>query len=431
MKNELLQNQIDTIRQTFGYLQKYKNSIFVIKTDGRLISHPLFPLLIRDVVLLHNLGIKVAFIPGTRVRINGILESFGVGTQEHKGVRISTEEAIPFIKMATFDVANQIMTMFSENNANSVIGNWIRARGIGVLDGVDHQYSGLVDKIDSESIKKVLEDNMIPIFPNIGWSSLGKPYNISSHELALKISIALGAEKLFFVTDFGGVSINEKMVSQLTIKETKRLLDENPNTNNEDEGLELLKLSYEAAKNGVKRVHIVGGHNDGLLLKEIFSNIGRGTMIYTNEHDNIRKLTYSDIPEIQRIIRPLAEKGILIERTNEDIEEMIDGFVGYEVDGIMHAVAALSPLDDDCVEICCVAVAGVYSGMGIGKKIVSFLISSAKSQNKKRCFLLTTQTSDWFEELGFVETSMEKLPESRRKGYNEKRNSRIMVLNLR
>ena len=424
------QSQVSTIRQTFGYMQKYKNSVFVIKTDGRLISDPLFPLLIRDVALLHDLGIKIVLVPGTRTRINGILNSFGIATEEYKGIRISTEEAIPFIKMATFDVANQVMTMLAENNTNAVIGNWVRARGIGVIDGVDFQSSGFVDKIDVESIRNVLDNNMIPIFPNIGWSLSGKPYNISSHELALKISVAMQAEKMFFITDFGGISINGSLISQLTTKEAKQLLAKTP-ANENDENLELLNLSYEAVKSGVKRVHIVGGHCDGTLLKEIFCNIGQGTMIYSNEFDSIRKLTYSDIPEILRITRPLVEKGILIERTSKDIEDLIGEFYGYEVDGILHAVAALHVYDDNSAEICSVAVDGVYSGMGIGKKIVSFLISQAKLQGRNRCLLLTTQTSDWFEELGFVETGVENLPKVKRDKYDKKRKSRIMVLNLR
>ncbi|MCL2844217.1 MAG: amino-acid N-acetyltransferase [Chitinivibrionia bacterium] len=436
MNGELQHDQIDTIRQMFGYLQKYKDTVFVIKTDGRLLSHPLFPVLIRDVVLLHNLGIKVVIIPGTRKRIEKILQSFNIDLQEHNGVRISSEEAIPFIKMAAFDVANQIMTMFAENGAHSVIGDWIRARGMGVIDGVDYQYTGLVDKVDSDSVMKILNNGMIPIFPNIGWGLSGKAYNISSDELALKISVALGAEKLFFATDFGGVVIDGSPISQLTVKEAKKVLDERKNAKVEEVNLKrketkLLQLSYEAAQNGVKRVHIVGGHSDGMLLKEIFGNIGQGTMIYTNEYDNIRKLTYSDIPEILRITRPLVEKGILIERTNADLEEMIDKFYGFEVDGILHACAALVPYEKDWVEISCVAVDSVYSGMGIGKKMVSFLTALAKSQGKKRCFLLTVQTSDWFEELGFVETTPENLPKTKRETYNSKRNSRIMVLNLR
>jgi amino-acid N-acetyltransferase len=432
MKNENeSQNQIDTIRQTFGYLQKFKNSVFVIKIDGRLYSDPHFSLLIRDVVLLRNLGIKIVLVPGTRVRINGILKSFGIKTEEHKGIRISTEEAIPFIKMATFDVANQIITMLAENNANAVIGNWVRARGIGVIDGIDFQSSGLVDKIDVESIRNVLDSNMIPIFPNIGWSLSGKPYNISSHELAHKISVAMQAEKLFFITDFGKISIDGAPVSQLTIKEVKKILTATP-IEEADESMELLKFSYEAAKSCVKRVHIVGGHSDGMLLNEIFSNIGQGTMVYSDEFDSIRTLTHSDIPEIMRITRPLIEEGILVERPNEEIENLIeaDEFFGYEVDGNMHAVAALHSYDENSAEICSVAVGSVYSGMGIGKKIVSYLIAHAKTLNKKQCFILTTKTSDWFKELGFVETTPENLPPIKREHYNQKRKSRVMVLNL-
>jgi len=429
MNEELHYDQTDTIRQMFGYLQIYKNAIFVIKTDGRLVSHPLFPVLIRDVVLLHNLGIKIVIVPGARRRIDGILKSFGIETQEQNGVRISSEEAIPFIKMAAFDMANQIMTMFAENNANSVIGDWIRARGMGVINGVDYQYTGFVDKVDSDSILKILDNGMIPIFPNVGWGLSGKAYNISSDDLALKISVALGAEKLFFVTDFGGAAINGSPVSQLTVKETKQILDERKDDDGEE--TQLLRLAYEAAKSGVKRVHIVGGQSDGTLLKEIFGNIGQGTMVYTDEYDNMRKLTHSDIPEILRITRPLVEKGILIERRREDIEEMIGDFYGFEVDGILHACAALISYDKDWAEVCCVAVDSVYSGMGIGKKIVSFLLAQAKTQGKKRCFLLTTQTSDWFEELGFKESTPENLPKTKREAYNYGRKSQVMVLNLR
>jgi len=435
-----LQDQIDTIRQTFGYLKKFKDSVFVIKIDGRLVCDPLFPLLsdpvfsllIKDVVLLHNLGIKIVLVPGTRVHINGILGSFGIKTEEYKGMRISTEEAIPFIKMATFDVANQIMTMLAENNANAVIGNWVRARSIGVIDGIDFQSSGLVDKIDVESIRNVLDNNMIPIFPNIGWSLSGKPYNISSHELAHKISIAMQAEKLFFITDFGGISKDGKQISQLTLKEAKEILSKKP-IDEDDESMELLKYSYDAAKSGVKRVHIVGGHQDGMLLKEIFSNIGEGTMIYSDEFDSIRKLTHSDIPEIMRIIAPQVEKGILIARTNEEIDNLIGEFYGYEVDGILHACAALHSYEDDenSAEICCVAVDSAYNGMGIGNKMMNYLISLAKSLGKKRCILLTTQTSDWFKDLGFVEAGPECLPKSKREKYNKNRKSRVMVLNLK
>jgi len=441
MENEALENQVDTIRQTFGYLQKYKNSIFVIQIYGRLIPHPLFPLLIRDIVLLHNLGIKIMLIPETRLQIKSHLEFFKKEIQEHNGVRITTKELIPYVSRVAFDEASKVMTILVENGANSVIGNWICARGRGVLGGVDYQSSGLVDKVDVASIMKILENDMIPIFPNIGWSLTGKPYDISSHELALEVSVALGAEKLFFVTDFNGilaknltvpqgVAVSNSTISQITIKQAKQILDANPDDKVAEE-LELLRLSYKAAKNGVNRVHIVNGDLDGILLKEIFSNIGHGTMIYSNEYDNIRKLTHLDISEILRITSPFVEKGVLIERSNEEIEEMIDEFVGYEVDGILHACAALHFYDDESAEIYCVAVDSVYSGMGIGKKIVSYLVSRSLSQNKSRCFLLTTQTSDWFEELGFAEGSVEILPVIKRENYNKKRKSRVMVLDLK
>ncbi len=115
-------------------------------------------------------------------------------------MRITSEKAIPFIKMAAFDVSNRVMTMLSANGMTAVIGNWVRARGIGVIDGVDYQSAGLVESVRVDSVRKVMDDGVVPIFPCIGWSSVGTPYNISSNELAVVVSTSVGAEKLIFLT---------------------------------------------------------------------------------------------------------------------------------------------------------------------------------------------------------------------------------------
>ncbi len=119
--NTIFQDPVDTIRQSFSYVQQYRNALFVIKIDSAVIRDPHFPILIRDVVLLHNAGIKIVLIPGTRLRINEILKSFNVDFQTEKGIRITSEEAIPFVKMAAFDVSNKLMTLLAENSANANI----------------------------------------------------------------------------------------------------------------------------------------------------------------------------------------------------------------------------------------------------------------------------------------------------------------------
>jgi len=439
---QFLQGQVDTIRQSFGYVRQFRNAIFVIKIDSAIIRDPHFPILIRDVVLLHNAGIKIVLIPGTRMRINEILTSFDISYQTENGVRITSDESIPFVKMAAFDVSNKLMTLLAENSANAVIGNWIRARAIGVRDGIDFMSTGQIDKVDGASIRKLIDDDMIPIFPNIGWSLTGKPYNISSNELALRISSELGAEKLFFITKHGGISgdglslptsvkQNESgFISQLTAKDAEEMLERSKSSLVKGSDLDLLSLGTDAARSGVKRVHIVDGRVDGVLLKEIFSNQGLGTMIYTGMFDNIRNATYHDIPDILRITDSLVEKGILIPRSSEQIEEAINDYVVYEVDNTIHGCGALKK-HNDSAEIYSIAVDSSYESMGVGKKIISFLVTRAVEQKFNTLFLLTTQTTDWFINRGFREGTVDDLPEVKREKYNTKRMSRVLLLDLR
>jgi amino-acid N-acetyltransferase len=180
MDKSKLKEQVETIRQAFGYINQFKGETFVIKLESSLIAHPLFPLLIRDVVLLHRMGINVVLVPGAKDRINEILKKYNIKCRTVKGVRVSPPEAIPLIKMAAFDVTNKVMTILAENGANGVIGNWVRAKSIGVRKGVDFQSSGVVEKVQVDIVNKVIGEGIIPIFPTIGWSAKGKPYNLSS-----------------------------------------------------------------------------------------------------------------------------------------------------------------------------------------------------------------------------------------------------------
>jgi amino-acid N-acetyltransferase len=149
--------------------------------------------------MLKEAGINIVIVPGANRHIDRILLKYGIETRIVDNIRISQGESIPFIKMAAFDVANKIMTSLSQSKINAVIGNWVVARGRGVINGVDFQETGIIDKISLEPLMQAISNDLVPIFPCIGWNAIGKPYNISSRELALSISKSLQSSKLFFV----------------------------------------------------------------------------------------------------------------------------------------------------------------------------------------------------------------------------------------
>lgn len=442
MNNILLKEQVEIIRQAFGYINTFKNQTFVIKIDGTLIEGPFFPVLIKDLVLLQRMGIRILIVPGTRSRIDEVLSTYNIKCRMVDGIRISPPEAVPFIKMAAFDVSNRIMTLLAECGAHAVIGNWVRARSIGVRNGIDYQSSGIVERLQTDILENVLSDGLIPIFPNIGWNAKGKPYNISSNELSFTLSTALRAAKLFFLTnkqqlntsDFtvpqNAIVEKEGVISQLTVSDAAQLIEQN----SEKKGCELfdlVTLAHQACREGVKRVHILDGSAEGMVLKEIFSNRGLGTMVYANQYENIRPITSSDIPEVLRMMQPVMDDTILVPRNASDLEEDIDDYCVYEVDGTIHGCGALHIYEERQGEIGGLVVDDMYTNLGIGKKIISYLIEQAYTFKLKSVFALTTQTSDWFAQLGFSAATVDDLPPQRRERYDKNRNSLIFRLNLK
>ncbi|MBR5645333.1 MAG: amino-acid N-acetyltransferase [Treponema sp.] len=436
-----------SIRSVIRYLQKFKNALIVIYLDDKTITSPLYSSHIKDIALLHQSGIKVIIIPGARSRIDQILKEAGISWSYNDNIRITSSDAMPLIKMAAFDVSNTIMTSLAAHNITAIIGNWVRSRSKGILNGVDFGTAGEIDKIETESIKTVLNDGFIPIFPCIGWNSVGHPYNISSIHLAQQVAGSLKADKLFFVMQDGGISSKKYIfpenqalsengdIPAMTLEETDEFLEKihdktitlNPanNSNSIDSDILLLKTAKAACLNGVSRVHIVDGKLDGVLPCEIFSDLGSGTMIYTSNYGKIRKSTQQDIPTILSIMRPFIESGKLLERNEASISSALDDYVVYEIDGGIHGCASLHLYDDNQAEIAAVAVDESFSNMGIGVKLVEYLTAEAKNKKAKSIFIMTTQASDWFEKLGFFKDSIETLPEERKSIWTPERNSQL------
>ena len=425
------------IRSVIRYIQKFKNAVTVIYLDDEIIDSPMFSSHMRDIALIHQAGLKVILVPASRTRIDQVLTASNVPWSYNNNIRITSESAIPLIKMAAFDISNIVMTSLAAHQITATIGNWVRARAKGVLDGVDYGTAGEIDKIQTDAIKATLENGFIPIFPCIGWSSVGKPYNISSVTLAKQLAIELKADKLFFVMNNSGItkqnfSIPENVglsdegeVPALNLNELNHFLELNKNSE-QTKILNLLKTAQEACTNGVSRVHIVNGTYDGALPCEIFSDLGSGTMIYSQNYGTLRPMLNQDIPAVLTVMRPFIEKKILLPRTDESLALNLQDYIVYEIDGGIRACSALHIYPDGQAEIAGVAVDESFSNLGIGPKMIDFLLDRARSHLLKSVFVLTTQTSDWFEKIGFKADSVDSLPPERKSKWSPERGSKVL-----
>lgn len=438
---ELLRNKkAQQIRDVIRYLQKFKQAIVVIYIDDEIINSSLFSSHMRDISLLHQAGLKVVIVPGSRKRIDQILCESNISWTYKNNIRITNEDAIPQIKMAAFDISNIIMTSLAANHITATIGNWVRARAKGVINGIDYGTAGEIDKIQIDAIKNTLDNGFIPIFPCIGWSSIGKPYNISSITLAEEIAINLKADKLFFLmmnekisnTNFSipqSIGLSEEgEIPAMNINELDLFLEKNTNSNN-TKIISLLNTAKNACLNGVTRTHILNGAYDGALPCEIFSDLGSGTMIYSENYGKVRPMTQQDIPSVLSIMNPFIKKQILLPRTEDELLSQLNDYITYEIDECVCACAALH-VHQNQAEIAAVAVDETYSHLGIGPKLIEHLITKAKNLNLQSVFILTTQSADWFEKLGFQSDSIDSLPEERKKFWTPERNSKVYRLKI-
>lgn len=446
---ENLAESAKQIRDVINYIKVFKDALAVIHIDDQIIDSPILPSLIHDISLIHQAGLRVIVAPGARKQINKILDDAKIEWKIQNGSRVAPESAMPLIKTAALDVANTIMNHFAGENRTAVIGNWVKARGKGVVDGVDYGTAGEIDKLKIDVIEQTLNDGFIPIFPCIGWNDLGKPYNISSAQLAEQIASHLKAQKLFYIlpdpkftrdqfalpntvhlSDDGNIPAMTLMEAQ----EILRLNSGAEKSQNVARLLPLLELAKNACRNGVQRVHILDGNLDGILPCEIFSGIGSGTMVYNNGYGDLRAMQAQDIPSVLSLMDSFVKKGILLARTEKQLKAELDSYIVYNVDGGIHACAALKVYQESGAqsqaEICAVAVDPSYGNMGVGPKLINYLLDKARAQKISSVFVMTTQTADFFEKLGFAPDSIDSIPAERKALWSPERGSKVYRVKL-
>ena len=443
MEENAIIEKAERIRDVIRYIKRFKNASIVIHIDNEIIDSPLFVSHIRDIAMIHQAGLKVIIVPGARIKIDNILSQNKISWTYKNGIRITTPETISLIKNAAFDAANIVMTSLAGENLTAVIGNWVRARGKGVLSGIDYGTAGEIDKLNDEAINTVLESGFIPIFPCIGWSLNGKPYNISSAQLAAQIATHIQADKLFFLLPNAEISketfkipselglSSDGNVPAMNIEELDSFMALNSETENSKSILPMLELSKKAVLDGVTRVHILNGSVEGALPCEIFSDFGSGTMIYSSNYGKIRAMRREDISGVLSVMRPFIKKEILLPRSEKQLESEYNNYIVYELDGAIRACAALHIYDRKQAEIAAVAVDESCSHIGIGPKMIQYLVEKAKTINLESVFIMTTQTADWFEKQGFVPNDISTLPDERKKLWSPERGSKLFRLNLR
>ncbi len=425
-------------RHSSPYINAHRGKTFVLMLPGEALVHANYGNIIYDIALLSSLGVRLVVVHGARPQIDARLKEAGVESQFHRNLRVTDASYLDKVTQAIGQARIQMEAALSTGVPNSpmhgsrmqvISGNFVVAMPHGVLDGIDLQHTGKVRRVNTQSLSAVLDSGAIALLSPLGYSTTGEAFNLSYSDVATHVATALKADKLLAFIEADGVWDKAgDLIRQLALQECREFLQ----SEGERVGGDLsqaLNACYLSCLQGVPRAQLVSYATDGALLSELFTRDGLGTMVHSDNYEQLRRATIDDVGGILELIAPLENEGILVRRSRELLETEIERFHVLEKDGTIIACAAIYPFEETA-ELACVVTHPDYRKGGRAATLMAQMEMIARRQGVKQLFLLTTQTAHWFIEQGFVQAQISDLPVSKQRLYNYQRNSKIFIKNL-
>lgn len=284
-------DKAQVLAEALPYIRRFAGCTVVVKYGGNAMTEPaLKEGFAKDIVLLKLVGINPVVVHGGGPQINEMLEKVGKTGEFVQGMRVTDHETMDIVEMVLGGHVNKEIVSLLNVHGGKAIGvsgrdnHFIRAKKLTVntpdAGEIDIGQVGEIDSIDCTLVKQLVETGYIPVIAPIGVGSSGEAFNINADLVAGRLAEELDAEKLVMMTNISGVLDKEgRLLTKLTPRDIETLID-----NGTLYGGMLPKIAsaLEAAENGVKAVHILDGRIPNVLLLEIFTDQGVGTMILGN-----------------------------------------------------------------------------------------------------------------------------------------------------
>ena len=435
-------------RSVAPYIHKFRHQTFVVGLTGEAIDAGKLSSIVQDLAMIQAMGVKIVLVHGFRPQVNEQLRLKGQEPRYYNGMRVTDSIALDCAQEAAGQLRYEIEAAFSQGLPNTpmagarvrvISGNFLTARPVGIVDGVDFMHSGLVRKVDVEGIRSALDSEAMVLVSPFGFSPTGEAFNLSMEEVATRVAIELKADKLLFLTEVPGVRMdpsgpadeNNPIDTELPLDAARRLLAQLPPAQQPTDVGFYLQHCVRACEHGVERSHILPFSTDGALLLEIYVHDGIGTMVIDEKLEELREATIDDVGGILQLIEPFERDGTLVKRDRTEIERDIASYTVIEHDGVIFGCAALYPYPENgTAEMASVTVSPQVQGQGDGDKLLRRIEQRARAQGLKSIFVLTTRTMHWFIKRGFQVVDPNWLPEARKRKYNWDRRSQVLVKKL-
>ena len=435
-------------RSVAPYIHMHRGKTFVVAVCGEAIAAGKLTTIAQDLALIQSMGVKIVLVHGFRPQVNEQLAAKGHAPKYSHGIRITDSVALDCAQEAAGQLRYEIEAAFSQGLPNTPMagatvrvmsGNFITARPVGIVDGVDFQHSGLVRKVDTAGIMRTLDMGAMVLLSPFGFSPTGEAFNLTMEELATSVAVALQADKLIFLTEVPGIRSdptqpagdNNPIDTELPLAAAQKLLQDLPPALLPSDTAFYLQHCVKACQGGVERSHILPFAVDGALLLEIYVHDGIGTMIVDEKLESLREATGDDVSGIVQLIEPFEQDGTLVKRSRTEIERDAGNYTIIEHDGVIFACAALYPYPEaKTAEMAALTVSPAVQGQGDGERVLKRIEQRAKAAGLDSIFVLTTRTMHWFIKRGFVQVDPDWLPDARKRKYNWDRKSQVLVKKL-
>jgi len=435
-------------RAVAPYIHKLRQQTFVVGLTGEAIAAGKLHGIVQDLALIQALGVKIVLVHGFRPQVSEQLRLKGHHMRKSHGMRITDSVALDCAQEAAGQLRYEIEAAFSQGLPNTPMagarvrvmsGNFLTARPVGIMDGVDFQHTGMVRKVDVEGIRLALEAQALVLMSPFGFSPTGEAFNLTMEEVATRVAAEIQADKLLFLTEIPGIATrplepwgeDNPLNTELPLAAARQLLAQlPPPTQPTDVGF-YLQHCVRACEQGVERSHILPFAVDGALLLEIYMHDGIGTMVIDEKLEELREATIDDVGGILQLIEPFERDGTLVKRDRTEIERDIAAYTVFEHDGVIFGCAAFYPYPEaGTAEMAAVTVAPQSQGTGAGEKLLRRIEQRARLAGLSSIFVLTTRTMHWFLKRGFSPAAPDWLPKARQKHYNPSRKSQVLVKQL-
>ena len=272
--------------EALPYIQKFAGKTVVVKYGGNALAGSMnddaLAAFAKDIALLHAVGFKPVVVHGGGPQISAMMDRLGKKPSFHNGLRVTDAETMEIVSMVLLGTVNpQLVTAINQHGAPAV-GVSGQDANMFIVSAHDEAlgFVGEITKVDATIVKKMLAESQVPVVATIGTDNSGQAYNINADTAAGALAEALGAQKLIYLTDIAGVRSNKddakSLFGQATTSQLRSLL----RSGAIDGGMiPKIESCISAIERGVFQAHILDGRIAHVLLLELFTDAGVGTMV--------------------------------------------------------------------------------------------------------------------------------------------------------